>query len=161
MSDTRTEVYLKQRFSVITKYDLTDSIGNPIYHVKGSIGGFSFNITALDDTPIATIKKKVSIIPTYNVTLANGNTIFLKKKIAITKQEFRGTYNNQEFLISGNFIAFDCDVSIDGTRIGTIKKEFLHVTDTYKTRALDPKWFDVMAIATVIVDNACHNNKGK
>lgn len=153
-----TEMYMKQKISIISNYKITDTEDNPIYQVKGNITGMRYNITNAVGEPVAEIKKKISLQATYNVDFANGDKIELKKKVAIVKEAFNGTYNDQTLTMKGDFIAFNFEVHVGDTLIGTMKKEVFHLTDTYKITVTSPEWQDVMAVVAVCMDSSCHRD---
>ena len=155
-SDNACEAFLKQRISIIDKYDIFDGDDQVMYHVAGNVTGLKFEITNTEGESVASIARKIALTKDCNISFINGDSIQIKKKLMAIKEEYNGLYNDQELQIKGNLTAFDFDIIVGGELVGTVDKKLAAITDTYRITAADAKWMDAVVALAVAIDSAVH-----
>lgn len=120
----------KQRvFSWFGSFEIYDDAGSLIYTVKGKPSwGRRLLIYDAMQQNVGEIKQKLSLLPQFQM-IQGGEVIAVMKR----KMTLRHTFEIEElhWLVSGNFLAWDIDVTCQGARIMHASKEVLHIGATY------------------------------
>lgn len=151
------ELYLKQKITLLAdKYSIYDGNETPVYDVKGTVTGLNYKVSTASGAQVAEIKKKlVAVTPTYDIEVG-GRKISMKKKIALLKESFTGTFDGKELNVNGDVAGFAFDIVVDGQKIGSVAKKILAWADTYAIAYVGDEWRDAVVAIVVAIDNACH-----
>lgn len=153
-------LYLKQKlFSIGDKYKFTDLEQKVIYEAKKSVLSLT-KIYMYDATgkELFLIKKKlIAFMPKYTVFNDGKEVLFIKRKFGIRPKFEMVDAGGAIYLLQGDFLAHDFNISRDGKYIGSIKKKYFSFGDAYELNIDDnyePALFCSIALA---IDNCIHN----
>lgn len=143
-----TEVYIQQQGRYSNDYDVVDTFNQPIYEIRGK------KFINAAGASVGTINKKlIAVTPTYEISLANGQTAALKKKMGPFKEELNGTINGKDLLVKGNKKNTDVDILVDGYKIGSMREVTYGIEkDTYVILCVDESWKEMMIALAAVAD---------
>lgn len=134
--------------------DITDEAGEPVYVVDGKV--FSLRgLMVVSDTAgneVARVERKlVSLLATYEIALADGQSAVLRK-VPFTPFHERYTIDvsgGDEMEMAGNLTKHEFNVTRGGAQVATVSKRWVSLTQTYGVEVA-PGENDVLVLAAVL-----------
>jgi|LSQX01.2.fsa_nt_gb uncharacterized protein YxjI len=149
-------------FSIGDKFTIKDEYENDIFMVKSQIFSFGkkLRIYDLQENEVCYIEQKLfRLMPEYNIYVAGGFTANVKKKFSLLKNNFDITSNDGQYLVDGDFFAYDFNIYKDGLNVGHVSKKFFSFTDTYGVDIDEGnEQLTILALA-IVIDMVCHDHK--
>ncbi|MGT2847024.1 LURP-one-related/scramblase family protein [Streptococcus massiliensis] len=137
-----------ERFEI---YDAADQLA---YQAAGSFMQIpkAFTVSRADGQQIASIQKEVlTFLPRFEVTLVNGSSFWIKKKLTFLRDRYELT--NFDLTVEGNF--WDLDFRLldnRGNLVAEISKELFHLSSHYNISILDENYEDLVISLVIAID---------
>jgi len=160
------QAYLMKKYigldGIISRYELDDPNGNPVYTVAGSFPAI-YTVSSYNSTSNPTVMSRVLSLPSFILAEydANGDRNgYIEQKIGFNY--YNGMFNNVSYSCSGLSLGIDVSVSSTAGSIGNIRKSFLwtsifpryvvYIDDSQLDQA------DIMLMFAVVLDLNQPNN---
>ena len=148
-----------------------------------SLGGGSFTITDMNDTPFFQVKKQImslgdklriydmeeqevcyieqkvfTFMPQYNIHMNGQQVASIKKQLNLLKNNFTinsafGTYD-----VAGSIMAYEFNISQNGINRARISKQYFSFRDTYGVEVADNENHLLILAFAIVVDMILHQN---
>ncbi|MEQ9809275.1 LURP-one-related/scramblase family protein [Streptococcus jiangjianxini] len=135
------------------KFTIADDLGIPSYQVEGSFLKIpkTFTISDIEGREVSRIEKKViSLLPQFDVKLANGNHFIIKKNFTFFKSRYQ--IEGLGIEVKGDVWDLSFSLQKDGHQIASIKKELWHLTSSYVVEVYDESYSDLVISLVIAID---------
>jgi uncharacterized protein YxjI len=154
-------LYLKQKiFSFKDKYNIYDENENLVYHVDSelfTIGG-KFHLYNANQEEEFFIKKKITfMLAKYEIYKNEQLYATINQEFSFLKPKLRVDSNFGEFLIKGEFMSRNFEITNNGSYFGGIQKKWLTWGDTYEINIPDSENASFTCALVIAIDNCLHN----
>lgn len=146
---------LKQQFRLGgERFEIKNQYGQVDYRVEGSFFQIPKTFTIFDATgrEVSKISKEIlTFLPRFQVTLANGQTFSIRKKLSFLRDKY--DFAGLPLLVEGNI--WDMDFVLkdqSGQAVAQISKELFRLTSTYQLTILDETYTDLVVSLAVAID---------
>ena|SRR5687768_381141 len=146
-------------------FTVRDDSGRDVYYIDGkafSIGD-KLSFQDMNGNELARIRQKLlSIGKTYNIELATGETVTVKKQLFTL---FRAVFTVDvpgpgDLEAKGSFLDHDYTFERDGRTVATVSKRWFSLRDTYGVDVA-PGENDVLILASAVVIDLCSHPDDK
>lgn len=124
---------IRQRFlSWFDSFDIYDENGDAAFTVQGKLSwGHCLHILDRNGSHIATVKERVvTMLPKFELYIHDRYVGMLRKKLTLFSQNYEIDFNGWQ--VDGDFTGWNYNiVDMSGREVAKIRKELLHLTDTY------------------------------
>lgn len=146
---------LKQQFRLGgERFEIKDQYGQVDYRVEGSFFQIPKTFTIFDATgqEVSRISKEIlSFLPRFQVTLANGQTFSIRKKLSLLRDKY--DFDGLPLLVEGNIWDMDFVLKDQSDQeVAQISKELFRLTSTYQLTILDETYTDLVVSLAVAID---------
>ena len=147
---------IKQKlFSLGGKFTISDELGLPCYQVEGSLFKIpkTFKIMDMQGKLVGQIDKQFwSLLPKFQVNLANGQSFTIKKDLTLIKPHY--SIANLGMEVQGNFWDMNFQLSQNGQEVARIDQEWLKLASTYNIQVFDEAYSDLVISLVIAIDYA-------
>ncbi len=147
------KLLFKQRvFSWLDKFDIFDEDGEVVFHIEGKmVLGRKLEILDKNHIEIATIEKvMLSFLPTYKMFIDGREVGTIKKELSFLRPKFVVNYNGWE--VEGDFWDWSYSILSGNTKVATIAKEFLRMSDVYSIDVLNEENLLQVVMVVLAID---------
>jgi len=145
------KLYIKERvFSWGDQFTVKDAWGEDRYVVKGEVfsWGKKLHVYDMQGREAALIKQELfTFLPRYQVICGGREVAQIKKEFSFLFPRY--SIGGLSWEIEGSFLAHDYEITKNGRRIVTIRKEWMTWGDSYELDIADPA-DELLALAVVI-----------
>lgn len=155
--------HIKQKFwSLGGKFDIKDAFGSPRYQVEGSFLKIpkQFTVTDMSGCEISRITKKVfSFLPTFDVSMVNGQRFQIVKEFTFLKPRYR--IDNFNMTVEGNFWEMNFKLYQASQLVAEISQEWFKMTSTYAVTVIDDEYTDMVISLVIAIDTIKENQASR
>ncbi|MGT2928923.1 LURP-one-related/scramblase family protein [Streptococcus dentasini] len=145
---------IKQKmWSLGGKFIINDELGMPTYQVEGSLFKIpkTFTIADMSGNQVGKIEKRVwAFLPKFDVNLANGQIVTIKKDFSFFKPHY--SLENLNMEVQGNFWDMNFNLLQNGQIVARISQEWFRMTSTYNIEVYNEAYCDLVIALTVAID---------
>ena len=157
--------YIKQKvFSLRDKFTIKDYSQNDLYQVQGKFMSISNKLELLnmDGSQVLNSKRKVfRFLPLYNIYSNHDDELATIKKRFSFKPKFDVFIGENEYVVDGSFFAHSFVVKRGEEEVASIIKKVLSFGDSYEIDILDESKKELLLFIVIIIDQIIHENKRK
>ena len=159
------QYFIKQRvFSFKDKFDVMNEAQEPIFKVEGKMFSIKNRLELLslnEEVQFYAEKKLFRLFPEYNIFSPDGRLLASVKKKFSFRPKFEVIEGNNEIVVDGNFIAHSFTISKNGSVAASIVKKMFSFGDSYMIDVLDNDNLALYLFLTIIIDQVSHENDNK
>ena len=157
--------YVKQKvFTLKDKFFIKDFDQNDVYEVQGKFMSISnkLQLFRTDGTEVLNTKKKLfKIFPLYEIFSPEGDVVAtIQKKFSI-KPKFDVTMGNTELKVEGSLFAHSFGILKEGRTIASIQKKVFSFGDSYEIDIEDESQLELLLFIVIIIDQVIHESQKK
>ena len=157
---------IKQKWlSLGGKYFIKDENGDDVFCVQGKVFSIGDKLTFSDmeGNELAFISQKLlSWGPTYYVYIRGEHYATVKKKLfTLFRCKFEVDIPGPDDLMAqGSFLDHEYEFTRHGEPVASISKKWFTFRDTYGVEIADGEDVVLILASAIVIDLACHNNRG-
>lgn len=157
--------YLKQKVLAITdRYKLYDEKSNLAYYVESqflSLAHKMYFYRASDKTQLYEMKKKIfSFLPRYFMLSPEGEELAsIQMRFALLKYKLDITSKFGQFVMNGDFLAHDFNVTDNGKVMVEVHKKWISIGDAYEVTIMDEEKTDFLLALVLLIDDCLFNRQ--
>jgi len=155
--------YVKQKvFSLRDKFTIKDYSQNDVYQVQGKFMSISNKLELLnmDGSQVLNAKKKLfKLFKTYNIFSNHDEELAtIKKKFSI-RPKFDVFVGNDELTVQGSLFAHSFSIMKDNEDLASISKKVFSFGDAYEIDIADETKKELFLFIVIIIDQIVHEAK--
>ena len=155
--------YIKQKvFSLRDKFTVKDYSQNDVFQVQGKFMSISNKLELLnmDGSQVLNSKKKLfRFLPVYNIySNHNEELATIKKKFSL-KPKFDIIAENEVYQVDGSFFAHSFVIRRDEQDVASIVKKVFSFGDSYEIDILDESKKELFLFMVIIIDQIIHEGR--
>ncbi len=155
--------YVKQKvFSLKDKFYIKDYDQNDIYEVEGKFMSISnkLKLSRTDGTEVLNTKKKLfKIFPLYQIFSPEGDIVATVQKKFSIRPKFDVQMGNLELKVEGSLFAHSFGILKDGRTIASIEKKIFSFGDSYEIDVEDESNLELLLFIVIIIDQVIHESQ--
>jgi uncharacterized protein YxjI len=153
-------LFRQRIFSWFDSFDIFDEAGNTVYTVKGQLSwGHCLKIFDSTGSYVGMVKQRViTFLPTFDIYMGDNLIGSIKKEFSLLRPKYDIDFNSWH--VDGNLLEWDYTIRDTlGSRIATISKELLHMSDTYTIDVANPydALYTVMLVLAIDAEKCSRN----
>jgi uncharacterized protein YxjI len=153
-------LFRQRIFSWFDSFDIFDEAGNTVYTVKGQFSwGHCLKIFDSTGSYVGMVKQRViTFLPTFDIYMGDNLIGSIKKEFSLLRPKYDIDFNSWH--VDGNLLEWDYTIRDTlGSRIATISKELLHMSDTYTIDVANPydALYTVMLVLAIDAEKCSRN----
>ena len=154
--------YIKQKvFSLRDKFTIKDYSQNDLYQVQGKFMSISNKLELLnmDGSQVLNSKRKVfRFLPLYNIYSNHDDELATIKKRFSFKPKFDVLVGNEEYVVEGSFFAHSFVIKKGEREVASIVKKVLSFGDSYEIDIMDETQKELLLFIVIIIDQIIHES---
>ncbi len=155
------KLYLKQKvFAIGDKYKFKNAAGEVVFEgKKGALSLTKMELTDDKGEELCRIKRKlIALFPEYKIYKEEQEVIKIKKKFSLIRPKFVLTdAEGFEYKMDGNWYEMSFQLEFKDAFVGSIRKKFIAIGDSYELNISDDFPADVFCCIALVIDNCLHN----
>jgi uncharacterized protein YxjI len=153
-------LFRQKIFSWFDSFDIFDEAGNTVYTVKGQLSwGHCLKIFDSTGSYVGMVKQRViTFLPTFDIYMGDNLIGSIKKEFSLLRPKYDIDFNGWH--VDGSLLEWDYTIRDTlGSRIATISKELLHMSDTYTIDVTNPydALYTVMLVLAIDAEKCSRN----
>lgn len=155
------KLYINQRvFSIGDKYDIYDEQQNAVYHVESEL--FTINaklhLYNMQRQEMYYIKRKFTLFfAEYEIYQQDNLVACINQELSFFHPKLNVESVMGNFVIEGDFMSMDYQLSNDGAYFGSIQKKWFSWGDSYELDVANDENTGFFCALVIAIDNCLHN----
>lgn len=155
--------YIKQKvFSLRDKFAIKDYSQNDVFQVQGKFMSISNKLELLnmDGSQVLNSKKQLfRFLPLYNVYSNHDEHLATIKKKFSFKPKFEVTVGNEEYEVEGSIFAHSFFIKHNDREVASISKKVFSFGDSYEIDITEETQKELFLFIVIIIDQVIHEGQ--
>lgn len=157
--------YIKQKvFTFKDKFKITDESQNLLYEIKGKLLSFhnKFDLFDKDGKLLFKSKKKLfRLLAKYVIHDVDGIEVATMNRKFSIRPNFNLTILGKDQVLDGSLFAHSFNVLDDGNVVASIHKKIISWGDTYEIEVYENENVELYLFVVIIMDQVIHEHRKK